>query len=606
MRINELTLRGFRGATQSVTLRFDLDRPVILLYGENGAGKSTIVDAVDFLCNRNFGSLENYSMGVGESARKHVTSLGGTPAALMVRMRADDGSSWTASLGRRGPMVDPEDGLPDAHILRRRDVTNVIEAPPSKRYDALKDYLTLPGIEKSESTLRSAVRTLDRQYQADAQSFAHAQDTLQRLWQSEGQPGANARAWATSQAGQDLSEVQTSIDEMMGVETAFRSAAEALDQLDRAASGFQQSSQAHGTVHQQRQQGNTRQAAELLELLRDAETFLGTWRALRTCPVCEQSIEADAVHERLRQRIERAGELMRVIEASTAAETQLTRSSAVLEDARARFCERARTMLRLIRRARLDEVLGMALPWDSFTILSREGEATEIAESEARAAMSAVVNLMQALSARRESAQRSLSQHSAIRISAERTDALSERVAHQRELLRRLEAVHTVVSDERKRYAEDILHAVADDVGRLYSSIHPDEPLGRVRFELKRQAASSIDLDAGFQDRDDLPPQAYYSESHLDTLGICVFLSLARRFATDRSMVILDDVVTSVDEPHVDRFMEMLLCEARHFSRLIVTTHDRAWLERFRHSPEIGVIELGEWSLADGVQVASS
>jgi energy-coupling factor transporter ATP-binding protein EcfA2 len=604
VRITELTLRGFRGATQPVIIRFDPDRPVVLLYGENGTGKSTIVDAVDFLCNRNFGSLENYSLGVGESARKHVTSLGGTPAALMVRLRADDGSSWTASLGRGRPLVDPEAGCPDAHILRRRDVTNVIEAPPSKRYDALKDYLTLPGVEKSEFTLRSAVRALERQHHADAQSFAHAQDTLQQLWQAEGQPAATARAWATAQAAQDLSEMRTSIDEMVAVETAYRSATEARDQLDRAASGFNQSSQAHGTAHQQRHQGSTRQAAELLELLRDAETFLGAWRAIRACPVCEQSIEAEVVHERLRQRIARAGELMSVIEASTAAEMQLTRSSAVLEDTRARFCERARALLRLIRRARLDEVLGTPLSWDSYMILSREGEATEVAETEARAALGSVVVLVQALSARRESAQRALSQHSAIRISAERVDALSGRVAHQRELLRRLETVLATISEERKRYAEDILEAVADDVGRLYASIHPDEPLGRVRFALKRQASSSIDLDAGFQDRDDLPPQAYYSESHLDTLGICVFLALARRFATDRSIVILDDVVTSVDEPHVDRFMEMLLCEARHFSRLIVTTHDRAWLEHFRHASEIGVIELGEWSLADGVRVA--
>ncbi|HEX3246229.1 MAG TPA: ATP-binding protein, partial [Chloroflexota bacterium] len=111
--MSELTLRGFRGATAAVTVRFNPERSVTLLYGENGAGKSTIVDAIDFLCNRNFGSLENYSMGLGESARKHVISLGGSPEALSVRMRADDGSSWTASLSRRGPIVEPQDGLPD-------------------------------------------------------------------------------------------------------------------------------------------------------------------------------------------------------------------------------------------------------------------------------------------------------------------------------------------------------------------------------------------------------------------------------------------------------------------------------------------------------------
>jgi energy-coupling factor transporter ATP-binding protein EcfA2 len=605
MRITELGLSGFRGATVPVSVRLDSERPVVLLYGENGAGKSTIVDAFDFLCNRNFGSLENYSLGLGESARKHVTSLGSSPERLSVHLRADDGSSWTASLGRRGPMVDPEEGCPDAHILRRRDVTNVIEAPPSKRYEALKDYLALPGIERSEATLRSAVRAIDRQYQSDAQLLAQAQDSLQQLWQAEGRPGANAHDWAMSQAGQDLIEMRAAIDEMVNVESAYRSAIEARGQLDRASQGYRQSSQAHGTAREQRQQASAQspQAAELLELLRDAEAFIGAWRTIRSCPVCEQSIEADTVHDRLQQRIARAGQLMSAIEATSVAETQLTRSSAVLEDARAAFCERARATMRLINRGHLDEVLAMPVSWSSYSILSREGEATETAEVEARAALDATAPLIQALGARRESTQRALNQHSAIRLSAERVDSLAGSVSRQRTLLRRMEAIFHRVSTERKQYAEDILDAVADDVGRLYSSIHPDEPLGRVRFALKRQASSSIELDAGFQDRDDLPPQAYYSESHLDTLGICVFLAMAKRFATDRSIVILDDVVTSVDEPHVDRFMDMLVREAPRFSRLILTTHDRAWLDRYRNSESVGIIELGEWSLKSGVRV---
>src|SRR5574341_2335340 len=90
MRITDLALRGFRGATLPVSVHFDPNSSVVLLYGENGTGKSTIVDAVDFLCNRNFGSLENYSLGVGESARKHVTALGSSPGALTVRLRGED------------------------------------------------------------------------------------------------------------------------------------------------------------------------------------------------------------------------------------------------------------------------------------------------------------------------------------------------------------------------------------------------------------------------------------------------------------------------------------------------------------------------------------
>lgn len=605
MRCTKLILRGFRGATRLVEIGFRADAPVTMIFGENGAGKSTIVDAVDFLCNRNFGSLENYSLGVGESARKHVTSLDGTPEYLRVRLVAEDGAHWTASLGRRGPLVEPEEGVPDAHILRRRDVTNVIEAPPSKRYEALKDYLALSGVEKSEETLRAAIRTLERRFDADANALAQAQDTLQQLWQEEGRPGVSALDWAMSQASQDVSELQSSLEEMSRIETAFRSALEARDDLDRALAAHQQSSQVHGAAQQQQRQvsAQTQQATELLALLRDAETFVGAWQTIKSCPVCEQPIGADVLHARLRQRIAKAADLIQAMEAATDAETRVTRSSAVLEQARAGCCERTRGLMRLIRVSRMDEVLGEPVSWETYSLLAREGEATEPAEAEARAALAALPRLRNALTTRRETSQRAIAQHTALRISAERLDTLQERVDSQRMLLGQMKRVLDVVASERKRYAEDILAEVAGEVGTLYASIHPDEPLGRVRFALKRGAASSVELDAGFQDRDDLPPQAYYSESHLDTLGICVFLALAKRFRTERTLVILDDVVTSVDGPHVERFMAMLQAQAPHLNQVIITTHERPWANRFRHDPSVALVELGEWSLEDGIRV---
>ncbi|MFN0072129.1 MAG: AAA family ATPase [Chloroflexota bacterium] len=608
MRIRKLAMRGFRGATSTVEIPFDPEHAVTLLYGENGTGKSTIVDAFDFICNQNFGSLENYSLGAGETARKHITSLGSAPESLKLRLTADDGQYWTASLGRRGPLVDPEEGCPDAHILRRRDVTNVIEAPPSKRYEALKDYLTLPGIEKSEDTLRAAIRGLDRQYEADAQSLAQALDTLRQLWQAEGQPGASAQDWAMAQAGQDLTELQAALDEMTAIETAFRSAVEARELLDRALASFQASAEAHGNARQLQRQvsAQTQQAAELLELLRDAEAFVTAWRSIRTCPVCEQGIGSEPLQARLQQRIAHASELMTAIDTANAAETSLTRSSAVLDTARLTLCERARALLRRIRVSRLDQVLATPVQWDAYMTLAREGEATETAEAEARVALDTLAALHKALTARREAGQRSVAQHTAIRVSAERVDALQDRVEQQRLLLNRLRAIMATVSTARKRYAEDILDTVAEDVGQLYARIHPDEPLGRVHFALKRQASSSIELDAGFQDRDDLPPQAYYSESHLDTLGICVFLALARRFKTDRSIVILDDVVTSVDGPHVDRFMAMLQSQAQDFNQLIITTHEHTWAARYRGLSDIAVMELGGWSLERGVRIVQT
>ena len=71
-------------------------------------------------------------------------------------------------------------------------------------------------------------------------------------------------------------------------------------------------------------------------------------------------------------------------------------------------------------------------------------------------------------------------------------------------------------------------------------------------------------------------------------------------------IVVLDDVVTSVDAPHMGRFLDLLLDQAEHFGEIIVATHYRPWLERVRHgkgpTARIHVLHLSRWTLAHGIR----
>jgi len=57
--LNQLTIEHLRGSVISFTLPFEKDKKLSVIYGENGAGKSTICDAFDFIGNGKVGSLEN-------------------------------------------------------------------------------------------------------------------------------------------------------------------------------------------------------------------------------------------------------------------------------------------------------------------------------------------------------------------------------------------------------------------------------------------------------------------------------------------------------------------------------------------------------------------
>ncbi len=51
-KILSLSMDGFRGATSPVIFEFEKKKPIVMIFGENGSGKSTIVDGIDFMCNR--------------------------------------------------------------------------------------------------------------------------------------------------------------------------------------------------------------------------------------------------------------------------------------------------------------------------------------------------------------------------------------------------------------------------------------------------------------------------------------------------------------------------------------------------------------------------
>ncbi|MBK7816426.1 MAG: AAA family ATPase [Sphingobacteriaceae bacterium] len=61
MKLNKLYLKSFRGATNPVTIEFDSNKKITMIFGENGNGKSTIADALICLLTDNKGSLDDKS-----------------------------------------------------------------------------------------------------------------------------------------------------------------------------------------------------------------------------------------------------------------------------------------------------------------------------------------------------------------------------------------------------------------------------------------------------------------------------------------------------------------------------------------------------------------
>jgi len=605
-KVSRISLDGFRGATAPVQISFDTSKPVILIFGENGTGKSTIADAFDFVCNCGFGSLEDRS--IAGQKKTYVPAIGGNAREPKVELFTSI-EDFTAFLSPAGPFVTPKSSCPDARILRRSNILKLLNAQPKQRFEELKSFITVPGIEKSENSLREAHRSVKAGVDEAVRAYTQANADLEKLWEAEGKPGKDALQWAQAEAKKNVTDLESTIQSIDAISAYFDGVGTSLTSLDLATNDLLTARTEQNKAQQEQQKVEAKQPkvdASLLKLLQDAKSFLSV-RKPEQCPVCEQVIKPDSVVTRLDARLSEMSGLSSAVSAVYSKTRTVEDKEAVVEQARKNFLKQISKLTTALQNSTLKDVAALKIEWSYFKKLIDLTEYTMPMEQKAREIWSVIQPCRQPLSERKRSDQKSINQRNSVKGYLKTHTEKFQSAKDLNELSQKLEAMLEIVSEQRKDYVKGVLASISGEVERLYKTLHPGEGIGKVRFKLKEKAIGSLEFYAHFLDIPDVPPQAYYSESHLDTLGICAFLALSKYFITENTIIILDDVVTSVDGPHLDRFMNLLHAEAGNFNQVIVTTHYRPWRDRYRWAKgptaNTQVIELGPWTLQNGLQI---
>ena len=152
LKLEHLRLKAFRGATQEVLIPFDSTKRATLIFGENGTGKSTIVDSLTYLCDGSFGSLADRA-----DAKKYeyLTSISAQPNDVLVELKID-GKLIVAKQPKANPPHLNTPGKPAISVLRRATLSDFVEAIPSKRFEKLKPFLAA-----STNSISSCFKCLD-------------------------------------------------------------------------------------------------------------------------------------------------------------------------------------------------------------------------------------------------------------------------------------------------------------------------------------------------------------------------------------------------------------------------------------------------------------
>lgn len=598
--LKSLIIGHLRGSITPFTLNFEKGKKLSVIYGENGTGKSTICDALDFIGNGRVGSLDNRGLG---KTGKYWHSVGKTAADVSVKLDTSSGDC-IATLAKTGAVVVPPDKQPRVEVLRRSQILSLVEAKPADRYSAISQFIDVSGVETSEAALRSLIRDIESKIEVAVARIQENRETIERFWEQSGKPGKDPLKWAEAEIKKDLSALETTRTAVDTLSEAFNKLLSYPQKYQEQVDVYSAASTAVTSAEEMVNNLNAQVAdeyVEILEILEAAQKHFEHNLQPNVCPLCESSEKVDGLPDKVTSRIESqavANQLKAAKANLVVKQNALSRQEEKLEELKANATEDADKLVQASQNKNLPTDIELSsLPYP-----------TELADWENWLSNStALLEKWRSIS---DSCAESKRFTNTLKDSL---DALTKNTESQKvldDLLPRLKEAHTVLEDERKIYTDTILHDIATEVGRLYEEVHPGEGLNKISLELDPAKRASLEIATEFQGQSGTPPQAYFSDSHLDTLGLCVFLALAQKDKPEETILVLDDVLGSVDEPHVERLIEMLYKEAMKFRQCIITTHYKPWKQKLRwgwlKNGQCQFVELNKWSSTGGITLIRS
>lgn len=606
--LKKLTIDGLRGATRRFELSFDPNKRITIVYGENGTGKSTVCDGLEFVANGTITSLAPRGLGVGVA--KYWTSTGRAAKDIRVTLETKNGT-WNAAMGKGAAVVTPASGKPSIELLRRHQILNLVCAKPADRFAVIRPFIDIDAIETSEGTLRQLVRDENDRMKEAVARVDENRRTIENFWSEAGNPEPDALCWAKKEASRDISDLDKELETLGKVERTVKEIelikgrwSEAVEAVDEARKKEKADAEALRAAKADVKDG----AAQNVELLQAAAELFHDHSDPATCPLCLSAERVKGLAKAVDARLAAISGVSKATAAHKGSRTTLERAEVFAGSEREklktvvhRFCKAFNAAGSWPEDVRPDEALNT-----TATGVGAYSEAAGLPDGDIENTCAIITKWLPFVTKAVVFRHGQKAVHDQLKKAVKVYDENYEAQKALEKLIPLYEKVLEAVADERKAFVGDILEKIAHRVGELYELVHPNEGLSKIALGLDPKQKSSLQIGAAFPGIGAAPPQAVFSDSHLDTLGLCMFLALAEMDDPKNKILVLDDVLGSVDEPHVDRLINMLYAEAELFQHCLVTTHYKPWRELYRwgylRDGECHFVELVNWSHANGIQ----
>lgn len=145
-----------------------------------------------------------------------------------------------------------------------------------------------------------------------------------------------------------------------------------------------------------------------------------------------------------------------------------------------------------------------------------------------------------------------------------------------------LEIIYNAFVKAQKEGLENFISTFSTRINEFYQLMNPDEPFQEIKIVTigEEDELNGITIEYLYNGNWVSPPQKYFSESHLNCFGISFFLASVEAFNKLNKFFILDDVISSFDSTHRKRFAELIFTQFSDY-QIILLTHEEDWFTNF-------------------------
>ncbi len=598
MRIKCIELAWFRGATDPVLLEPNCKSMVV--YGDNGSGKSSFVDAVEYVLNK--GSINHlkheYSSSYQANGIPNTHKPESKETALKITFKDDselhiDFMTNGASKKTSAKQISMDEWEYRQTVLRQDEVSAFIHNTKGEKYSALLPLLGLQNMEFAAENLRQLAKTV--------RSEAKLSDKQTKLVQI-----GVLRKESFGMLGDE--EIVKCIDDLFSqyckgtpnTSDAVSRCHEVDIALENVLKGYSAENQRHFFLRQLAEsdlkervdsvrassvdlaKSTESSIVEKLEVLQSARKFGDTLDGVQEvdCPACGQAVSVDTFREHVKMESERLRELYDIFIYYKAAIGTVCSSLDSLKS------NLSRTELKTWRDGQQDAVVvdGFKyldeLSFDALretcsdeSLKAIEGKLLPIiatAELDSKSAPTDVQKLT-------DDKKRASAAKAVIACKELKSD-----IENSEKLIAFLDSIEQEVRSEIRWQSQLVIENISKDIESMWATLHPGEKIDNIRLSVPQSVDKAIDVVLNFHGKDQDSPRLTLSEGYRNSLGLCIFLAMAKQVSGKERPLFWDDVVISLDRNHRGMIQELL--EKEFIDRqVIIFTHDREWYTELRY-----------------------